>query len=83
MDVFNHVLDRNPKCAVATWRIVADLIGNTLAPGTTADDSSHAQAAIDLDRAALSQLRGCRASRRGFTHRSRGPDLLRCHGRHV
>jgi hypothetical protein len=50
INVLSNVLDRDPKCAIATWGIAADWIGNTLALGTTTDDSSRAQAAIELGR---------------------------------
>ena len=49
--VFNDVLARDPKCAIATWGIAADWIGNTLTIGTTVEDSRQAQLAIDRGRA--------------------------------
>ena len=50
IDVFSRVLDQDPQCAIATWGIAADWIGNTFAVGTTAGDSNHAEAAIELGR---------------------------------
>ena len=47
---FREVLERDPKCAVATWGIAAILIGNTFAGNATPQDAQKAREAIQRGR---------------------------------
>src|SRR6201996_1637517 len=48
---FREALDRDQRCAIATWGIASLLISNPFSVGPTADDARRAQAEIDRGRA--------------------------------